>query len=314
MHATADMAVMVGLDIGGTKTHCVAFDQRFNALAEVRVPTSSQGVDRLAAQVIDAVVDVDRQLVDRSISFIGVGIPGLVDRHLGTVRQAVNLGIGDEAFDLAGRLADRFAVPCQIDNDVNVGALGAFRVVQADRDIDDLAYISVGTGIAAGLILDGRIHRGQRGVAGEIGHFPVAPDGPVCECGLRGCLEAVASGSAIARRFPPRDGGSAIGALLDDATAGDRVARERVDGIADHLAAAVYLVAVSYDVDLIVLGGGVFEFGTPVIDEIRAGLRRLEKQSGFVRSLELPSRVMLKPNEVVGALGAAFLTGSEDPR
>ncbi|MGI9595156.1 MAG: ROK family protein [Acidimicrobiales bacterium] len=301
--------VTLGLDIGGTKTHCVAFDRELKPIAETRVPTSPAGVDRLADLVTETVAGVQHRLSGQSINAIGIGIPGLVDRHRGTVRQAVNLGIGNEALDLAGRVAAQFGVRCEIDNDVNVGALGAFRVLQGDRSIDDLAYISVGTGIAAGLILAGRIHRGQRGVAGEIGHFPVVPDGPRCECGLRGCLEAIASGSAIARMYPT-DGGSPIRSLLDDAATGDRSANERLDRIGDHLALAVYLVAVSYDVDLMVLGGGVFEAGSEIVELVGTGLRRLEKQSGFVRSLDLPGRIMLKPSEAVGALGAALLTRS----
>ena len=100
----------------------------------------------------------------------------------------------------------------------------------------DLAYLSIGTGVAVGLVLDGRLRRGWRGAAGEIGHLPVAGDGPRCECGQRGCLEAVASGAAIARRWPVHDGASPAAALFDAARRGDDDAIDQRDRLVDHLA------------------------------------------------------------------------------
>jgi predicted NBD/HSP70 family sugar kinase len=228
------------------------------------------------------------------------------------VRQAVNLGVGDEPLDVVGLLTAACSVRCCVDNDVNIAALGAFELLRHDRDIANLAYLSVGTGIAAGIILDGHLHRGRRGVAGEIGHLPVDRDGPECECGLRGCLEAVASGPAIARHWPATATTSAAEGLLAAALDGDRDARAAVELIADHLAHAVYVLAVTFDVDCIIVGGGVADAGEPLLDAIRSGVSRLEARSRFVASLELGQRIELKPAGAVGAVGAAALAMSDD--
>jgi predicted NBD/HSP70 family sugar kinase len=191
-----------------------------------------------------------------------------------------------------------------VDNDVNVAAIGA----AAALGCRDLAYLSVGTGIAAGLLLGGRLRRGARGAAGEIGHLPVDPEGPVCECGQRGCLEAVASGPALARRWPPGHGaGSVSAALLDAAAAGDGDAIEVRDRVAGHLADAVALLAQTVDPDLVVLGGGVADAGDALLDAVIHALSVRADRSPVVAALELTGRVALVPDGVpVGALGAAL--------
>lgn len=305
------LRVSVGADVGGTKTYAAAFDDDFCVVADVREPTGTGGAEVVGRFLLDTLRRLESRLDGATICSIGLGIPGLVDVGRGTVRQAVNLGIGSDPLDLVDRLTAVYSVPCRIDNDVNAAALGAFRVLGDDGDISDLAYLSIGTGIAAGVVLDGRLHRGHRGVAGEIGHFPMTVDGMRCECGLRGCLETVASGPAIGRRWPV-DGGAPAEALLATATGGDARAVAALEPIADHLAMAVYLLAITYDVDLIVVGGGVAEVGPRLLDAIRDGIDRLQAQSGFVRSLDLGSRVVLKPAAPIGAIGAAALTRAMD--
>jgi len=304
--------VTIGVDVGGTKTHAAAFDDDFRPVADLREPTGTGGTEVVGRSLLDTLARLESRLDGARISTIGLGIPGLVDVGRGTVRQAVNLGIGSDPLDLVDLLTAVYSVPCRVDNDVNAAALGAFRVLGDDVDISDLAYLSIGTGIAAGVVLDGRLHRGHRGVAGEIGHFPMTVDGMRCECGLRGCLETVASGPAIGRRWPV-DGGAPAEALLTAATGGDASAVEALEPIADHLAMAVYLLAITYDVDLIVVGGGVAEVGPMLLDAIRDGIDRLQAQSGFVRSLDLGARVVLKPAAPIGAIGAAALTRAMDP-
>jgi len=305
---------VIGVDIGGTKTHAVAFDRHLCPLADVRVLTGTGSADSVAASTIEMLHELHRRLEIDSVSAIGVGIPGLVDRGTGTVRQAVNLGVGDDALELAKRLSSEFGVPCHVENDVNAAALGALQVLRRDHPVSDLAYLSLGTGIAAGLILDGHLHRGRRGVAGEIGHLPVMADGPLCRCGLRGCLETVASGSAIAGLWPVAEDAASTSGLFAAAGTDDELAVDALDRVSDHLAFAVYLLAVTYDVDLIVLGGGVADAGEQLTDAIDAGLARLGSQSEFVRSLHLRERVRLKPPGPIGAIGAATLARRSEDR
>jgi predicted NBD/HSP70 family sugar kinase len=235
---------------------------------------------------------------------VGVGVPGLVDRAAGTVRHAVNLGLDDTPVPLGEHLRSLAHAPVVVDNDVNLAAVGA-AVALGCRG--DLAYLSVGTGLAAGLVLDGRPRRGAHGAAGEIGHLPVDPQGPLCECGQRGCLEVLASGTAIAARWTAADGDlSATSALLAAAAGGDPGAVAVLDDVAGHLAGAVALLAQTVDPEVIVLGGGVAEAGPGLLEAVRRALRSRAARSPVLAAIDLANRVALVPDGVhAGALGAA---------
>jgi glucokinase len=288
-------------------------------------------------------------------SGVGIGVPGLVDARRGAITHAVNLDVGTSGLALADRLQRRLHLPVVVENDVNAAALGTahhLRRARTDRadgadftdrtdradftdradvtdrpdftdltdleDVIDLAYLSIGTGLAAGIVLDGELRRGPHNATGEIGHIPVDRSGPVCGCGQRGCLEAVASGSAIAARWPvPAVGAGEDGAstapgpaqaLFDAAAAGDPKAVEIRDQVADYLAAAVRMLALTLDVDLVVLGGGVTEVGEPLRRAVAAALHRQAADSPFLRGLDLAARLALAPpGHPVAAVGAALL-------
>jgi predicted NBD/HSP70 family sugar kinase len=317
--AGSDLLV-AGLDVGGTKTLAVAV-----TLGARRGAGASPVLDgSIAATVLRPTRSGDEQVLLRSttdaltelaaaagcgpegFAAVGVGIPGLVDGDAGTVRHAVNLGLGDEPVALGDHLSELVHVPVVVDNDVNVAAVGAAAALGCSGD---LAYLSVGTGVAAGFVLGGSIRRGAHGAAGEIGHLPVDPWGPLCECGQRGCLEAVASGTAIARRWPGADGAaSAASALLAAAAAGDPIAIEVRDQVAGHLAGAVALIAQTVDPQVIVLGGGVAEAGRSLLDAVVGALHARAATSPVLAALDLAGRVALVPEGVpAGALGAALL-------
>jgi glucokinase len=302
----AARSIVAGLDVGGTKTLAVATGAAGAIVATVRRPTESGSRERVLRSITEALVELGDAVGCGVNGFaaVGVGIPGLVDVNAGTVRHAVNLGLGSSPLQLAKKLGASAEAPVVVDNDVNVAAIGA----AAALGCRDLAYLSVGTGIAAGLLLDGRLRRGSRGAAGEIGHLPVDPEGPTCDCGQRGCLEAVASGPALARRWPPGHGAPSVSAaLLDAAAAGDGSAIAVRDQVAGHLADAVALLAQTVDPDLVVLGGGVAEAGDPLLDAVVHALNERADRSPVVAALELTGRVALVPDGVpVGALGAAL--------
>ena len=294
----------VGLDIGATKVHGVAVDERGAILAEHRLPTSfgPEGVVSTAAEVVDALV-ADSGLARAALRRVGVGVPGLVDPERGAVKHAVNLGLNGDWFDLGDLLSARLGTPVLIENDVNVATLGAQVVVGAD----DVAYVSLGTGLAAGLVLNGVLRRGAHGAAGEIGHLPVDPNGPQCSCGQRGCLELIASGRAIAAAWPATDVPPAQ-ALFAAADAGDPRAIELRDRFAAGVADAVRVVALAADPEAVVIGGGVAALGTPLHDAVREALHRQAAGSPFLASLDLAGRVTLVPvGTPVAALGAASL-------
>jgi glucokinase len=305
-------ALVAGLDVGGTKTLAVAVDAELAAtawpdgdgvphpavVATVRRPTGVGGGDRLLRSTAEVLADLAAAagVAVNGFAAVGVGVPGLVDRAAGTVRHAVNLGLDDTPIGLAAHLGALAGAPVLVDNDVNLAAVGA-AVALGCRG--DLAYLSIGTGLAAGLLLDGRIRRGAHGAAGEIGHLPIDPQGPLCECGQRGCLEVLASGTAIASRWPVADGAlTATSALLAAADTGDPAAVAVLGEVAGHLAGAVALLAQTVDPEVVV--------GPGLLEAVRHALRDRAALSPVLAAIHLADRVALVPEGVpAGALGAA---------
>lgn len=294
----------VGVDVGGTKTDAVAIDASGAMLGEVRVSTGF-GAEAVVASTAAALGRLAETLgtTPQKFDSIGVGVPGAVDSVTGFVAHAVNLGL--ERLDLGGELAARFGTPVNVENDVNAAALGAFHLLGRSHE-SSMAYLNLGTGLAAGLVLAGGLWRGSRGTAGEIGHIPVDPAGPLCSCGQRGCLETVASGSAVARLWPTGHGRSVI-SLFEAAAAGDALAIEVRQRFVDNVASAVRVLVLTVDVDDVVIGGGIATLGIPLLDALRATLTGWAEQSPFLASLELPSRVGLAPAGPVAAVGAALV-------
>jgi predicted NBD/HSP70 family sugar kinase len=164
---------------------------------------------------------------------------------------------GWDRYPVCDRLAARYGVPVWVDNDVNLMALGELRAGCA-RDHTDMIFIKVGTGIGAGLISGGRLHRGAQGVAGDVGHVAVVDDATVvCRCGNVGCLEAVAGGAALA------------GAAANMAAAGDPAARSLLTESGRRVGQMLATLVNFYNPSLIVIGGGVADAGESYLDTIR---------------------------------------------
>lgn len=290
---------MIGLDIGATKTLGVALDGDGAVVAQVRLATEAgpEGVLRTAAKVVAELagsVGPD--------ATVGVGVPGVVDPVLGEVSHAVNLGIDGVPLALVALLGETVGRRVLVENDVNAAALG----VAALTGSRDLAFLGIGTGLAAGIVVDGRLRRGARGVAGEVGHVSVDPAGHVCPCGQRGCLETVASGSALALAWPT-DAPARARTLHAAALAGDPRAATVWRDFTDGLAQAVTVLALGLDPEVIVLGGGVAEAGEPLRLAVIEALDARASRSAFLASLDLSARVQLVPAGPVAAIGAAML-------
>ena len=307
MSAAAQRSLVrcVGVDIGGTSTKVAVLDGDSVVLCALTLPTQqgSTGVIATARQAIASIVAAAGiELAD--VSLIGLGVPGAVDPVAGTVRHAVNVGIGPEPVGLADALAQHFGRRVHIENDVKAAALGAhFFTASADGAVD-LAYLSIGTGIAAGFVQGGRLLRGSSLVAGEIGHIPIDPAGPLCACGQTGCIEAIASGSAIERDWPSTNGSPALtlaAAVADGSPSAGVVWRKVVGG----LSRAVQLLALTMDPDIIVLSGGVAELGEVLRVAIVERLADDQRHSEFLRSLELGRRIrIIDPSVLLGPIGA----------
>lgn len=300
----------VGLDVGGTKVLGVLLAQDGTVLGSARLPTSPS-VDGVVDSVVVAVqrLCADAGVPPSGLAGVGLGLPGMVDSASGEVSYAVNLQMDDAAIPVGRLVAERLGVPVTVENDLNAAALGASRVLGMPGD---LAVLALGTGVAAGLLLDGRLRRGRHGAAGEIGHLTYREDGAACPCGQRGCLERYASGAALDVAWPVPAGRHAAAEVFAAATRGEERAVEVRDRFADAVAHAVRLLVLTCDVDHVLIAGGVAEVGAPLLEAVRAALRRRLGGSEFLRSLGVADRVGLLGSDTLAApIGAALLAAEE---
>lgn len=300
-----------GLDIGGTKMALQLADVngRIAATATAATPTASpeqfwRGVFTLINDALAA-----HDLSPAALAGIGVGIPGRVDVARGDVYTAVNLNLTH--YPLGEALAAEFGVPVVVENDVRAAAVGAYDWLSRETAVRHLAYLNLGTGVSAGLILNGQLHRGARGMAGEIGHVVVEPDGQRCNCGQRGCLETIISGPALLRQtaalFPESEDATAV-SLYTAAAAGHTAAAALVDRIAHAVTFAIQWLVMACDVTHIVLGGGVTRLGPPFIRPVQDELNRLRAASPLMRTMITADMVQQLPADYnAGAWGAIKL-------
>ncbi len=302
----------IGVDLGGTKILCREVDPETGASSgRVKAPTPKNGVE----SVLDEIAALVTKLTDGSApTAVGVGVPGLVDRH-GVVQKCPNIAGWDQPVDVAAGLRERLGVPIAVGNDVNCGALGEHRL-GAGRGHDDVLAVFVGTGVGGGLVLDGRIRHGSRGLAGEIGHVTIGSEGRRCGCGGYDHLETYAGRAGIereARRRVAEGDESVLVSLAGTATIKSRhIARALDEGCAstedlmasavDALGRGIGNLASVLDIECVVLGGGVVDkLGQPFVDRIAASANF----GGFGTStaeLRLAHRL-----DDAGVVGAAIL-------
>jgi glucokinase-like ROK family protein len=320
----AEAGTIVGVDIGATHMKVGIADLAGVIIDRVEEPVDiADGPDPILTR---AEQRVDELLARNSASApvwgIGVGVPGPVEFSSG-LPVAPPIMPGWDGYPIRTRLSQRYSAPTWVDNDVNLLALGELRTNRAAAAARDLLYVKIGTGIGAGLVSGGQLHRGTNGCAGDIGHVAVAEaENVICRCGNAGCLEAVAGGAALARegRRLAETGGSALMAEIlatsGTLTAADvTAAAERGDAAARALLArAGRLVGTTlatlvsfYNPALVVLGGGVVSAGDYVLAAIR--------ESVYRRSLPLATRTLrIEPSalgEAAGLAGAAHLVLDE---
>ncbi len=314
--ATSNGGLLVGVDIGGTKTAILIAEPDGIVVGHHLAPTAvgapERAADAIAGLVVTALADAGAAPQD--VAALGVGVPGRVDREHGEVTMAVNLDWHD--LPLGPRLEARLGIPTFLENDVRAAALGLHRR-RVFGEAHSLAFLAIGTGISAGVVLDGRLHRGAAGLAGEIGHVVVDPNGRRCACGMTGCFETLAAGPAIVARamagwaksddFPERRNLRPIGAdaVFAAAGVGDPVAIQVIEDAGRAIAWGVHLLALAYNVEILVLGGGVSHAGEPFMAPIRRELDRYRGSSQLAKEVLVPDLVqLLPPGADAGAWGA----------
>lgn len=220
-------------------------------------------------------------------------------------------GVGWEDFPLVERIAARWGHPVAMENDANAAALGEARF-GAGRGYHTILYVTVSTGIGAGIVVEDKLYRGSRGLSGEIGHTIVLPDGPRCPCGKRGCLEAVAAGPSIARAYAERAGlatdGFGAEQVFQRAAAGEAPARTVLDNAIRLLGIGLANAINLLDPDIVVIGGGVSRAGDALFVPLREAVRSVCAPSP-------PGAVPIVPGELDdtgGVLGAVALVARPD--
>jgi len=280
------VTLTIGVDVGGTKIAAGVVDEEGRLLEVTRRETSATDPEKIETSIADAVREL-RQHHD--VTAIGVAAAGFVDTDNGIVLFAPNIAWRDEP--LRADLGPRVGLPVVVENDANAAAWGEFRFGPA-RDVDDMVLITVGTGLGGGVVVDGRLLRGHVGVAGELGHVRMVPDGIRCGCGNRGCWEQYASGNALQREartvassespygarlreLASGDPDRLLGRMVTEAAMeGDAAAVELLGDLGRWLGEGMAQIAAVLDPALFVVGGGVVEAGDLLIEPARVALGR----------------------------------------
>ena len=315
----ASPGYLVGLDVGGTKIEAIGVDsnETRNVHSHVTLPTDTSSQARAANSILDAVSAVLAVLEEgtENVRAIGLGVPGQIRN--GVVELAVNLNM--KSYPLKEVLFSKFGIPVVLENDVRAATLGAYQYFVEREPIKTLAYLSIGTGIAAGVIIDGKLYKGSNGMAGEIGHLMIEPAGPRCNCGAYGCLEIMAAGPSYvtqAKRLLQNGRPSVLRdfdiltaqAIYQAAQEDDWVARQVVQKNSGYLSRAIQLLIMTYDVEKVVLGGGVSHDGDVFLMPILAELARLRAQSELANIMLSDNKITLMPkNYNAGLWGAITL-------
>ncbi len=321
----------IGIDIGGTKVAGGVVDAAGRVLHQTRRETP--GRSKSPSEVEATIADVVEELTGRyEVAAVGIGAAGFVDASGSSVLFAPHLSWRHEP--LREALSSRLRLPVVVENDANAAAWAEWRF-GAGQGEEHLICITLGTGIGGGMIIDGQVHRGRYGVAGEFGHMQVVPGGHRCECGNRGCWEQYASGNALVREARElaaaespvaqtlldragRDVAAISGPLVTEAAmAGDPTAIELFAEIGQWLGTGLAGLACALDPGCFVIGGGVSDAGDLLLNPARETYRRTLSGRGFRPEARI---VRARLGNEAGLIGAADLAREEirlfsrDPR
>ena len=282
---------LLGIDLGGTTTKFALMKPQGEIQQRWSIQTDvlNDG-NNIIPNIIDSINHHLQlyQMSAKQLQGIGIGTPGSVDYQTGTVDSAFNLN-WDRPMALKEQIELHTNIPVQVENDANVAALGE-RWLGAGNNADNVAFVTLGTGVGGGIIINGQIVHGQGGSAGEIGHMTINPQGYRCTCGKRGCLETVASATGIvhvARDYAQEYAGdSELKASLDngdDLTAkdifdlakqNDPLALKVTSAVCDQLGLALSIVAVTINPQYIIIGGGVSNAGDFLLQRVQESYNR----------------------------------------
>ena len=280
-------AFAIGVDLGGTNLRIAAVDERGTPLEKTATGTQLvRGRDFVISEMCTAIRDLAAKLKSGKLLGIGIGVPGIIDMATGMLRESPNLP-GWHDYPVRHEIEQRLGTRVILENDANAAAMGE-KWLGAARDYDDMCMLTLGTGVGGGIVLRGRIWHGMTGMAGELGHITVVPDGPPCGCGSRGCVEQFASAKAVgrmAREAIAEGNAPALARVAESkpefgakivyelAMQGDRAAQEIFQKFGWALGIVLADLVNALNLPIYVIGGGVANswdaFAPSMMEELR---------------------------------------------
>jgi glucokinase len=320
----SNTALVIGVDVGGTKIAAGVVDSQGNVSGQVMQPTDTASPESTLRSIARCVTSVIQATGDKAgrICAIGLGIPGMIDPVRGICLHAVNLNWRN--VPVRDWLEQELGLPCAIENDVSAAALGESRY-GAGKGLEQMVYLSLGTGIAARMIIQGNLYRGAHGMAGEIGHTVFHFNGPLCRCGARGCLEALAAGPALALNAQQelQNGKASLlqnhqareihaEHVFEAAAQNDALAQQILHDAGMQVAYGIYLLVMSYDPQCVIIGGGLAHEQSPLIAVVKTGIEQWKAQSPiFHAMMEVDGLRVSSLQRDAGIIGAAALVAAE---
>lgn len=315
---------VVGIDFGATHLTILVADLGAHILEEAEIPININDGPQACIDQADHLLNkllekAGRELTD--INAIGVGVPGPIVSDAGMV-LAPPIMPGWDRFPIRDTLVKMWGCPVSLSNDSELGALGEW-AAGAGRGEQNLAYIKIGTGIGAGLLLEGQIYRGVTGSAGEIGHLTIEENGPLCACGNHGCLEAIAGGRAIAqqaREIAQKDQRTELANIkpIESITArdvasaarlGDLAAQQILNRAGTYVGIAIAGVVNMFNPGMVIIGGGVAQSGDILLEPIRLAVQRRSLPAA-TRAVRITTAMLGRRSSSMGAIIQALTIAS----
>ena len=314
------MKYYVGIDLGGTNIVAGVVDENYNIISKASTKTNcprpeKEIADDMAKMALQAVKNANLEISD--IEWIGIGTPGIANSATGIIERANNLGFVNTP--MVKYIKETIDKPVFIENDANAAAYGEF-VAGAAKEARNAICVTLGTGVGAGIIIDGKIYSGSNYAGAEIGHTVIEVDGAECSCGRKGCFEAYSSATGLIRmskeamektpdsimnKMAQEKGGKVTARTSFDAMrAGDKSAKEVVDKYIKYLAAGITNTINIFQPDILCIGGGVCNEGDPLLLPVKA----LVENEDFAKNSEKRTEIVIaKLGNDAGIIGAAFL-------
>jgi len=311
---------VVGIDMGATHITLLLTDSAAHVLNELEIPFDVNQGPRLSLAALEKAMTELLEKVGltlQDIHAVGLGVPGPIVENAGMVLGPPIMP-GWDGYPIRDHLQEKWGVPLAIGNDAELGAVGEW-AYGAGRGVRNLAYIKVGTGVGSGLLLDGQVYRGTTGCAGEIGHITLNESGPICTCGNRGCLEALAGGWAIASRgraaaksktrtlLSEMGEISTLSALdvIEAARQGDLVAQQIVSEAGGHLGTAIASLVNLFNPSMVVVGGKISQMGDLLLEPIDQTVQRRSLKAAS-RDVRITAAYLGKRSSGMGAVVEAL--------